>query len=185
MTINVSQKSNSSEELAQELLSMTANQNKQPETPSAASEDEPVNQQTSLRSVFSFTTREHSLTLTLSFVVACISGIIKPAIAIFVGKLFNDLTDFAAGTTSAAHLLSNVSKWCLFITAFGGITWIINGTYFAMWLGFGELQAKSAREKLFGGMLKKEMSWYDLQHEGIGALLSRIATCVEIQTPKK
>lgn len=176
MTVIITHKSNSSDKLAQELLSTTANQNKQIENPVTNTEDEPSPLQTSWRSVFSFTTREHTLTLTLSFVLAGIVGVIKPAIAIFVGKLFNDLTNFGAGTTSATDLISDVSKWCLYITAFGIITWILNGIFFSMWLMFGELQAKSAREKLFDGMLKKEMPWYDLQEEGIGALLSRIAT---------
>lgn len=161
---------------------MTTNQNKQNENPVIATEDELVRQQTSWLSIFSFTTREHAPTLIFSLILAGIVGIIKPAIAIFIGKLFNDLTNFGAGNTSASDVISNVSKWCLVITGFGGITWILNGSFFSMWLGFGELQAKSARTKLFDGMLKREMSWYDLQDEGIGALLSRIATYVETRT---
>lgn len=176
MTVTTSHKSNSSNAWGEELLPMAPNQNKPIELPIEMTEEELADQETSWRSVFSFTTREHALTLTLSFALAAIVGIMKPAIAIFIGKVFNDLTDFGAGQISAADLISNVSKLCLYITVFGGISWILNGVFFSMWLGFGELQAKSAREKLFDSMLMKEMSWYDLRKEGIGALLSRIAT---------
>lgn len=141
-------------------------------------EDEAVDQKASLRSVYNFTTREHTVALTISVLLAAAVGIIKPAVAIFSGKVFNDLTNFGAGNSNATDLLSGVSKWCLVITVFGVISWILNAIFFSMWLGFGEMQAKSAREKLFASMLKKEMSWYDLRSEGIGALLSRIATQV-------
>lgn len=36
---------------------------------------------------------------------------------------------------------------------------------------FGELQAKSARERLFDGMLNKDMEWYDKRKAGIDARL--------------
>ena len=46
----------------------------------------------------------------------------------------------------------------------------------AMWLAYGELQAKSARDRLFHGLLEKEIEWYDLRMNGIGALLPRLQT---------
>jgi hypothetical protein len=42
------------------------------------------------------------------------------------------------------------------------------------WMTFGESQAKSARDRMFEGMLDKEMEWYDSQQVGIGALLIRV-----------
>lgn len=173
----LSRPSNSSDNLGQELLSKPSNQDQKFESSAHATvEDEAVAQKASLRSVFNFTTREHTVALTISVLLATAVGIIKPAIAIFSGKVFNDLTNFGAGNSDATDLLSGVSKWCLVITVFGVISWILNAIFFSMWLRFGEMQAKSAREKLFASMLKKEMSWYDLRSEGIGALLSRIAT---------
>lgn len=177
MTVHILQKSNGSGELGQELLSISArDMSRSIQTSFEATENEYIDQKTTWRSVFSFTTREHALTLILSFLLATIVGLMKPAIAIFIGKVFNDLTNFGGGKINAAELISNVSKWCIYITAFGGISWILNGVFFSMWLRLGELQAKSARGNLFDSMLKKEISWYDLRSEGIGALLGRIAT---------
>ncbi|KUJ18851.1 P-loop containing nucleoside triphosphate hydrolase protein [Mollisia scopiformis] len=41
---------------------------------------------------------------------------------------------------------------------------------------FGELQAKSLRLQMFEGMLDKNMEWYDLRQDGVGALMIRIQT---------
>jgi ATP-binding cassette subfamily B (MDR/TAP) protein 1 len=62
------------------------------------------------------------------------------------------------------------------LTALGVAAWILEGILLSSWMVFGELQAQSARRKMFTGMLDKEMEWYDLREDGIGSLLIRIQT---------
>jgi len=46
--------------------------------------------------------------------------------------------------------------------------------FWSFWMTFGESQAKSARDWMFEGKLDKGMEWFDVQQDGIGALLIRI-----------
>jgi ATP-binding cassette subfamily B (MDR/TAP) protein 1 len=69
-----------------------------------------------------------------------------------------------------------VSLDALALVGLGSASWLLNGGYFMLWLAFGELQAKSVREKLFDGMLEKDMEWYDMRKNGIGALVPRFQT---------
>ena len=92
--------------------------------------------------------------------------------------IFDAFTAFGAGTVSGDALSSKVSTNAIYLVALGGASWFLNGTYFMMWLIFGELQAKSARDKLYAGMLEKEMAWYDNRKAGINALIPRTQTSV-------
>lgn len=58
----------------------------------------------------------------------------------------------------------------------GLTTWLLKGGYFAAWLVFGEMQAKSVRDELFVDLLRKDLEWYDKRTVGIDVLLSRLQT---------
>lgn len=64
----------------------------------------------------------------------------------------------------------------LALVGLGSASGLLNAGYFMFWILFGELQAKSARDKLFEGMLEKEMEWYDMRKSGIDTLISRLQT---------
>jgi ATP-binding cassette subfamily B (MDR/TAP) protein 1 len=51
------------------------------------------------------------------------------------------------------------------------VCWFANSVYFTLFLTFGELQARSAREKIFNTLLKKDLEWYDTRENGIAAFL--------------
>lgn len=127
-------------------------------------------------SLFSFTSRQHTLTLTLALVLTVIGGLIKPAVAIFIGKYFEDLASYGASNCDSFELMSRISWWCIGLTILGSISWVVNGSFLSFWMVFGELQARSARQHLFSSMLEKAMEWYDLREDGIGSLLIRIQT---------
>jgi len=128
------------------------------------------------RSLFSFTNRHHISTVSVALILAIIGGLIKPAIAICVGEFFQDLASYGAGKINGAELTAKTSWWCVGLAVLGSVSWLINGSFLSAWMVFGELQARSAREKLFNSMLEKAMEWYDLQEDGIESLLTRIQT---------
>ena len=126
------------------------------------------------RSLFNFTTRPHGFSLSFAIILSVASGIIIPALSIFLGKVFDCFTSFGAGTISGSDLLHKVSMYGLALVGLGSASGLLNAGYFMFWLLFGELQAKSARDKLFDGMLEKEMEWYDMRKAGVDTLISRL-----------
>jgi ATP-binding cassette subfamily B (MDR/TAP) protein 1 len=130
----------------------------------------------SLRSLFSFTTKNHVFDLVCCVVSGILSGALKPISSIFYGNIFGALTNYGAGVLTGRETLHTVSIWCIAITALGVATWLSEGIFLCSWMVFGELQAKSVREKMFMGLLSKDIQWYDLRRDGIGSLLIRIET---------
>ncbi|KAB8302970.1 hypothetical protein EYC80_006282 [Monilinia laxa] len=130
----------------------------------------------SFRSLFAFTTKEHTLNLVLCIIFAIVSGVLKPISAIFYGNIFGSLTNYGGGVITAQETLHRVSKWCIAISVLGGAVWLFEGLFLCSWVIFGELQARSVREKMFVGMLEKDLEWFDLRKDGIGSLLIRIET---------
>ncbi len=124
--------------------------------------------------LFNFTTRQHAVPLTLALVFSVISGIVIPAVSIFMGRIFNQFTEFGGGKIGGQELVRKVSVNCIALVAIGTGSWLLNGGYFMFWLVFGELQAKSVRDKLFDGLMQKDMEWYDLRKNGVGALIPRL-----------
>lgn len=125
-------------------------------------------------SLFSFTSRTHLFSLSVALCLSVASGIIIPVFAIILGRVFDLFTKYGAKEISGSDLVKKVSVWGLGLVGLGSGSGILNAGYFMAWLVFGELQAKSAREKLFDGMLKKDMDWYDMRKAGIDTLISRL-----------
>ncbi len=128
------------------------------------------------RSLFNFTTKKHTISLVLAILLSIGSGIVIPALAYLLGKVFDSFANFGAGKIDGPELVHKVSIWCLALVGLGSASWLLNGGYFMCWLVFGELQAKSVRDKLFESLVDKEMEWYDMRSSGIGALISRFQT---------
>jgi ATP-binding cassette, subfamily B (MDR/TAP), member 1 len=135
----------------------------------------------SVSSIFAFTSEKHLAVLIPALLLMTIAGAIKPAITIFLGRILDELARFGAGSTKGDELLKNVSIWCIALTGLGIATMLVNGGFFSLWLVFGEMQARSVRDKAFLSMLEKEMEWYDLRADDIGSLLVRIQTCVTLE----
>lgn len=125
-------------------------------------------------SLFNFTSKHHTPTLTIALILSIISGIVIPAVSIFLGKIFNLFTEYASGKISGHVLVSKVSINCIALVAIGVGSWALNGGYFMFWLVFGELQAKSVRDRLFDGLMQKDMEWYDMRKNGVSALIPRL-----------
>lgn len=97
-----------------------------------------------------------------------------PAQNLFVGELFEGFTMFQTGAIDRDEFMRREIKYVLYVTGVAACSWLFHSLEFMLWLANGELQAKSARDRLFHGLLEKEIEWYDLRKNGIGALLPRL-----------
>lgn len=125
-------------------------------------------------SLFKFTLKRHFPTLAIALVLSVVSGIVIPVVAIILGRIFNLFTDFASGSLTGPDLIARVSLSCIALVGLGAGSWALNGGYFMFWLVFGELQAKSVRDRLFDGLMQKDMEWYDMRKDGVSALIPRV-----------
>lgn len=128
------------------------------------------------RSLFAFTTRPHLLPLCLALILSVSSGVVSPVLSYLLGRVFDCFTNFGIGKYGGPELIRNVSKYALGVTGLGVASGILHAGYFGFWLMFGELQAKGARDSLFGSMLEKDMEWYDMRRDGVEALIQRLQT---------
>lgn len=132
----------------------------------------------SWRSILHFTLRIHLFPLAVALILTALSGVIIPAVAIILGKAFDAFAQYGSNKITGPDLVEQISWYAVALTVLGCASGILNGGFFTIWISFGELQAKSAREQLFNEMLEKEIEWYDLRSAGINTLISRLQTYV-------
>jgi ATP-binding cassette, subfamily B (MDR/TAP), member 1 len=125
-------------------------------------------------SLFFFTTRAHTPLLVCGTVASACAGACVPATAFVTGKLFDGFTTYASGGFEPDAFMTHQKKYIVYLVAISLATWFFKACEFVFWLAFGELQAKSARDRLFHGLLGREIEWYDMRKNGIGALLPRL-----------
>lgn len=126
------------------------------------------------RALFFFTTKANLPVLVLGMVCSIIAGLASPAQSFIMGKVFDGLTSYATGATTPEELMRHEKKYILYLVGISGASWMFHSLEFMFWLAFGELQAKSARDRLYHGLLEKDIEWYDMRKNGIGALLPRL-----------
>lgn len=126
------------------------------------------------KALFSFTTQKHVGFLVGAVTFSVIAALIQPGQAILFGLIFNKLAQFGGGTISQDVMISEISKYISYLVALGCVNWISNGGFFLFWFTFGELQAKSARDRMFHSLLHKDLEWYDMRRNGVAALLPRV-----------
>ena len=122
------------------------------------------------RALFFFTTKSHLTCLLVGIAAALAAGGITPAQSYLLGKAFDAFTN----SSSPNAVLKSVTNYTVYLAALGVGSWLVHFVFFSAWLAFGELQANSARERLFLGMLGKEIEWYDMRKNGIGAMIPRL-----------
>lgn len=128
------------------------------------------------RHLFVFTERRHALFLSFAILSALLVAATKTLYAILLGKIMDIVSPLGAGTISGKTAMEGVRMWCLVLTGVGVAIWAFNSALMALWIIFGELIAKSARESLFSNLLSKEMAWFDSQEEGVSSALSSMQT---------
>ena len=128
------------------------------------------------KSLFNFSSRQHAPILVIALLLSTAAGITGPALAVFFGRIFDSFSAYGSGATDGAMLTRKVSNDAIALCILGGTVWLLKGGYFGLWIGFGELQAKNARDRLFQNLLEKDLEWYEMCTSGIGALLPRLQT---------
>lgn len=126
------------------------------------------------QALFNFTSKNHILPLLLAITSSIASGLVVPALAVFLGKAFNEFSDFGSGKTNGEDLVHKVGNYAIVLCILGGGSGLLNGAFYSLWLLFGELQAKQARNMLFDVLLQKDLQWYDMRKSGIEPLISRL-----------
>jgi ATP-binding cassette subfamily B (MDR/TAP) protein 1 len=126
------------------------------------------------KSLFSFTTRRHLPTLITGAALALLAGCVTPALAIFLGNVFDAFTSFGAGQIAVEGLRSKIVASCFGMLGLGAAGWFLNSAYFAVFVAFGELQASNIRSNIFSELIQRDVEWFEAQQEGSGAFLSGV-----------
>ncbi|CAP94534.1 Pc18g03100 [Penicillium rubens Wisconsin 54-1255] len=126
------------------------------------------------KSLFGFTTRRHLPTLIFGSIFALVASCVTPALAVFLGNVFDSFTSFGADQIDAKGLHGQVITSCLGMIGLGVAGWFLNGAYYALFVAFGEMQASVIRSQVFLELLNRDVEWFEAKSEGSGALLSGI-----------
>jgi ATP-binding cassette, subfamily B (MDR/TAP), member 1 len=126
------------------------------------------------KTLFAFTTRKHIPVFCGALAFACIAAMTLPAMSVIFGLLFRNMADFQARKEPAPVFLHRASTYCIYLTSLCAVNWASNSIYFAFFLAFSELQAHSARERVFNSLLRKPVRWFDTREGGMAAFLSAI-----------
>ena len=126
------------------------------------------------KALFGFTTTSHIPVLISALVSAAAAAATLPVISIIYGQIFGAYSDYGSGKTDGNTLLNEVSRLCLIMTGITAASWILNSIFFSLFLLFGELQAKSARSRIFDVLIRKDITWFDMRESGIAAFLPTI-----------
>lgn len=127
-------------------------------------------------SLFTFTSKSHSHVLIAAIVLSIAAGVVAPTSAVIFGKIFEAFTSYGASQINGSELVGQVSRYGIGLVVLGCTSGVLNAAFFMSWLIFGEIQAKSARKKLFDSILYKDMAWFDSHKCGIETLVSRLQT---------
>lgn len=126
------------------------------------------------KALFGFTTTSHIVVLIGALASAAAAAATLPVFSIIYGLVFGAYSDYGAGNVDGTELLSEVTRLCSIMTGIAAVSWVLNSISFCFFLLFGELQAKSARTRVFDVLIRKDMAWFDTRESGIAAFLPTI-----------
>ncbi|OJD36870.1 abc transporter [Diplodia corticola] len=138
-------------------------------------EDEAL-RQTQWKDLFNFLTRKHVPLLALALSLSVVCGLAVPANAFLLGRVFDAFAKHGAGAITGEKLKSEVTKNCTYLLGLAAGNWLLNSFFFTIWILFGETQARSARERVFAALLKRNMTWFDQRKNGVAAMVPRLQT---------
>ncbi|KAL1634321.1 ATP-dependent permease [Neofusicoccum ribis] len=144
--------------------------------------EEEVLRKTQWKDLFNFMTRKHTPIFVLAFILSIVCGMAGPANAYILGKVFDQFSKHAAGSITGEKMKEEVSKYCIYLVGLAAGNCLLNSVYFATWILFGETQARSARERVFAALLRRNMTWYDQRKNGVAAMVPRLQMANPRQT---
>ncbi|TGJ87588.1 hypothetical protein E0Z10_g1217 [Xylaria hypoxylon] len=145
-------------------------------TDQSASQKPQKPQKPSFRDLFTFTTWRHCWLLVAGLVGAILSGAFMTSMSILLGRIFAVISQFGSGHLTGADTAAQISSWCVLLAVVGGAGFLVNFGFMFSWIAFSELQARNIRTRMFRGLLKKDMEWFDAHQDGIASLLVRLQT---------
>lgn len=119
------------------------------------------------RLLFRFVNRSDILyNLIPGFVLALISAGIPPIMTLLIGYAFAAFTEYpldpSLATPEQKHkLISDVSRFCLYLTLSGLGIWVLEALMGVFWARFGELAAHRVRRQVYDSVMAKDMGWFD------------------------
>lgn len=140
----------------------------------SATEERQYAAQMGWKALFSFTTTRHVAVLISALASAAAAAATLPVFSVIYGLVFGAYSDYGAGKIDGDQLLGEVSRLCVVLVGVAAANWVFNSIFFFLFLLFGELQAKSARTKIFDVLVRKDMTWFDMRESGIAAFLPTI-----------
>ncbi|KAK0736033.1 P-loop containing nucleoside triphosphate hydrolase protein [Apiosordaria backusii] len=150
---------------------------KMEESPSEQEKAAPVSAtRSTFATLFSFTRPKHIPLILLSFFTASLVAAGRTAYAIMLGKIFEIVSKWGAGSLTPTEFVSQISQWSIYFVLLGLGVWLFSSIDIALWVVSGELRARTTREVMFGALLRKTAGWYDLRGEGVWALLVQVQT---------
>ncbi|KAK9644393.1 ATP-dependent permease [Aspergillus fumigatus] len=104
--------------------------------------------------------------------LALLASSVTPIFAILLGDIFHSFTSFGGGDISGDDLLRKVKRNGIALSGLGIASWVLNGTYFSLFIVFGELQVSNARTRIFEELLRRDQEWFETHKDGSNAFLS-------------
>ncbi|OKL56524.1 hypothetical protein UA08_08266 [Talaromyces atroroseus] len=101
---------------------------------------------TSWRSLFRFTTLLHLPALLTAILLTLAAGVIRVVFALYLGKLFQILSQFGNGAITGTQLLEQARAKVFIFLILGGLTWLLSSCFLLCWIVFAELQSRQLRE---------------------------------------
>ncbi|OSS46041.1 hypothetical protein B5807_08128 [Epicoccum nigrum] len=143
---------------------------------SSVDEEQESTSQAGWKALFGFTTTSHIAVLISALASAAAAAAILPIFSVIYGLVFGAYSDYGSGKVNGDQLMSTVTRLSLIMTGVAAANWVFNSIFFSLFLLFGELQAKSARNRMFDVLIRKDIEWFDRRECGIAALLPTIQT---------
>jgi ATP-binding cassette, subfamily B (MDR/TAP), member 1 len=134
--------------------------------------DKPSLLKTSWKSLFRFTSPLHIPALLTAILFTLAAGIIRVVFALYLGKLFQILSQFGNGAITGTHMLEQARAKTFVLLVLGGLTWLLSSCFLFCWIVFSELQVRRAGEVLFEKLLHRDLMWFDMRKDGGGSFLS-------------
>lgn len=139
-------------------------------------------------SLFTFTTSRHVPVLLFAVLCSIVASSVPALQAYLLGKIFATFARLGAGGWTETEFREDLARYNVYLICLGALCWLCGGGMFAGWTWFGTLQARNARERLFIGLARRPMSWFDQRQDGIGALTTKmhrwVVACQSIFTRK-
>ncbi|KAK4141345.1 P-loop containing nucleoside triphosphate hydrolase protein [Dichotomopilus funicola] len=125
--------------------------------------------------LFTFTPRQHIPLLLLSLTTSALVAAGRTAYAVFLGKFFQVVTSFGAGTLSSDEFLGEIGQWSVWMCVLGVGMWVASTVDVMCWVTGGEMRAREVRERVFAAVLGMRMGCLEGREEGVGGLAAGVA----------